>query len=320
MTWLLTGGAGYIGAHIVRALQASGRKVVVLDDLSSGLAENVPSQVPLVRTNVGDRQVVEAALRAFDVRGVIHLAAKKAPAESVERPLFYYRENVAAMGSLLEAMLGAGVHRIVFSSSCSVYGTPAVEQVTEETATSPESPYGRSKLIGEWMLRDVAVATPIRYASLRYFNVAGSGAPELGDRGVFNLIPMVFEALTNGRTPKVFGTDYPTRDGSCIRDYIHVADLAEAHVAAAAVLERPDPPSAAYNIGRGEGVTVLEVLDTIRAVTGIDFVAEHSGRRAGDPVAISALTHFSEESLNWRASRDLHDMVASAWEAWQHRM
>jgi UDP-glucose 4-epimerase len=318
MTWLLTGGAGYIGAHMTRALVDSGRSVVVLDDLSTGYADLVPEGVPLIEASVTDAEAVRDALIANDVTGVIHLAAKKAAGESVERPLWYYRQNVDGTLALLEAMAAARVHRIVFSSSAAVYGTPEAEEVTEDSPTVPESPYGASKLISEWLIRDVAQVTDLQYISLRYFNVAGAGAPELGDKGVFNLIPLIFRALDRGAAPQVFGDDYDTRDGSCIRDYIHVADLADAHLAAVARLEQGDCRTV-YNVGRGEGVTVKEVMDTARDATGIAFDHEVIGRRPGDPPCIVARVDRVDTDLGWTAKHDLTSMVASAWEAWQVR-
>lgn len=321
MTWLLTGGAGYIGAHIVRALQDIGREVVVLDDLSNGFAENVPSGVALVQANVLDTEKVEAALRAHDVVGVIHLAAKKAVGESVERPLWYYEQNVIATHHLLGAMERAGVGRLVFSSSAATYGEAGVETINEETPTVPTSPYGETKLVSEWMIRDQARATGLSYVNLRYFNVAGAGAPELGDRGVNNLIPLVFRALSAGRSPQVFGADYSTRDGSCIRDYIHVVDLASAHAAAVDHLDREAASgrnvARAYNVGTGTGTTVLEVIDAVRDVTGIEFEPEVVGRRAGDPGRIVASSDRINRELGWTARFDVRDMVASAWAAWQ---
>ena len=204
-TWMLTGGAGYIGAHVLRALQASGREVVVLDDLSTGVAAKVPDGVPLLRANVGDRMTVGAALRDFDVTGVVHLAAKKAVGESVEQPEFYYRENVDGMLSLLEAMADAGTSALVYSSSAAVYGNPSEEFVSENAPLIPESPYGQTKVIGEWMTRNSAVNRDLSWTALRYFNVAGAASPELGDTSVFNLIPMVFRALAEDRRPQVFG-------------------------------------------------------------------------------------------------------------------
>lgn len=319
MTWLLTGGAGYIGAHIVRAFQDIGLPVVVLDDLSTGVRENVPADVPFVAARVQDTDTVRAALREHGVTGLLHLAAKKAVGESVEQPLTYWQENVGGMVSLLQACVDEGIDRVLFSSSAAVYGTPPVEFVTEETPTAPMSPYGETKLAGEWVLRDLAVANPqLRWSALRYFNVAGTGAPELGDRSVANLIPMTFQAMSAGRNPQLFGDDYDTRDGSCIRDYIHVVDLASAHAAAARRLDE-GPLGEVYNIGRGEGVTVKEVFDTVRKVTGVDFEVDVVGRRAGDPAAYFADPAKIAAQLGWRATRDLEDMVASAWDGWQSR-
>ena len=319
MTWLLTGGAGYIGAHIVRAFQDIDLPVVVLDDLSTGVRENVPADVPFVAARVQDTEAVRGAVREHRVTGLLHLAAKKAVGESVAQPLAYWQENVGGMVALLQACVDEGVDRVLFSSSAAVYGTPPVEFVTEETPTAPMSPYGETKLAGEWVLRDLAVADPaLRWSALRYFNVAGTGAPELADRSVANLIPMTFEAMSAGRNPQLFGDDYDTRDGSCIRDYIHVVDLAEAHAAAARRLDE-GPLGEVYNIGRGEGVTVKEVFTTVRKVTGVDFDVDVVGRRAGDPAAYFADSAKIAEQLGWRASRDLDDMVASAWDGWRSR-
>lgn len=319
MTWMLTGGAGYIGAHIVRAFQAADLAVVVLDDLSSGFRENVPADVPFVQASVQDGDAVRTAVRAHGVTGLLHLAARKAVGESMERPLLYWDENVAGMVDLLQACADEGVERVLLSSSAAVYGNPPVELVTEETPTGPMSPYGATKLVGEWVLRDVATARPaLRWAALRYFNVAGAGAPELADRSVANLVPMTFQALSQGRNPQLFGDDYDTRDGSCVRDYIHVVDLADAHAAAARRLDE-GPLGEVYNIGRGEGVTVIEMFDTIRAVTGIDFTVDVVGRRAGDPAAYYADPTKIGEQLGWTARHDLAEMVRSAWAGWQTR-
>jgi UDP-glucose 4-epimerase len=316
MTWLLTGGAGYIGAHIVRAFREADVAVVVLDDLSTGIRENVPADVPLVQASVADSDAVATALREHSVSGVLHLAAKKAVGESVEKPLYYYEQNVGGTRALLQTCVDHGIERVLFSSSAAVYGTPPSDLVTEETPTSPMSPYGETKLVAEWMLRDLAAAHPLRWAALRYFNVAGTAAPELRDRSVANLVPMTLQALTEGRRPQLFGDDYDTRDGSCIRDYIHVVDLAEAHVAAARRLDERDTADI-YNVGRGEGVTVKEVLETVRKVTGIDFEYDVVGRRPGDPAAYYADPTKMREQLGWTARLDLDDMVRSAWEAWQ---
>lgn len=319
MTWLLTGGAGYIGAHILRAFRQIDLPVVVLDDLSAGVRENVPADVPFVQARVQDADAVKGAVRDHSVTGLLHLAAKKAVGESVEQPLLYWQENVGGMVTLLQACTDEGVERVLFSSSAAVYGTPPVEFVTEQTPTAPINPYGATKLVGEWVLRDLATAIPaLRWSALRYFNVAGTGAPELGDRSVANLIPMAFQALSAGRNPQLFGDDYDTRDGSCIRDYIHVVDLADAHAVAARRLDE-GPLGEVYNVGRGEGVTVKEVFETVRRVTGIDFEVDVVGRRAGDPAAYFADPAKIGDQLGWRASRDLDDMVRTAWDGWQSR-
>lgn len=314
-TWLVTGGAGYIGSHVVRALAASGRRVVVLDDFSAGLSRRLAADVPVVTAPVQDVASVSAALDEYGVDGVVHLAAKKAAGESVELPELYYRENVGGLASLLTAMREVGVPNLVYSSSAAVYGTPAANPVPEDAVLRPESPYGETKVVGEWMARDAGVAWGLSWTALRYFNVAGAGSDALGDSSVNNLIPMVFRALDRGERPRVFGDDYPTPDGTCIRDYVHVADLAEAHVAAAALCERGGV-AAAYNVGRGVGSSVLEVMRMIEQVLGEPLDLDITARRPGDPPASFASTDRIEAELGWRASRDLEAMVASAWSAW----
>jgi UDP-glucose 4-epimerase len=314
---MVTGGAGYIGAHIVKSLKESGHVVVAFDDLSTGEGRKVPSDVPLVEASVLDAPAVEKAIREHDVTGVVHMAAKKAVGESVERPLYYYRENVDGLLSLLEAMDATGVKKMVYSSSAATFGMPdSDDPLTEDYICQPINPYGETKLIGEWLMRDVATAIGLDWISLRYFNVAGAGGPDLGDTGVFNLIPMVFRALSQGKNPQVFGSDYPTPDGSCIRDYIHVTDLADAHVASVNRLEQGSAKEI-YNVGRGEGVSVIEVMDAVRAATGIAFTYDLAPRRAGDPARLVASADKIRGELSWTASLDLAAMVTSAWEAWQ---
>jgi len=314
--WLLTGGAGYIGAHVARDLLASGREVVILDDLSTGRLDRVPADAAFVEGSLLDTDVVRHALDG--VTGVIHLAAKKAVGESVEQPMLYYRENVGGLTSLLQAMADAATPCIVYSSSAAVYGEPPWSPISEDSPLAPLSPYGETKVIGEWMVRDEAVAradsTPLSWASLRYFNVAGSGSPELGDTSVNNLIPMVFDALDRGEAPQVFGTDYPTDDGSCVRDYIHVSDLAAAHVAAADLVEHGDV-AAVFNVGTGVGSSVFEVMGAVSEVVGRDVGAVAVGRRAGDPPELVASVDRITAELGWRAQRDLREMVASAYAA-----
>ncbi len=315
-TWLVTGGAGYIGAHVVRALQSSGRGVVVLDDLSSGVRQNVPDDVPLIVASVADREVATAALREHHIDGVIHLAAKKAAGESVNMPLYYYEENVQGMQSLLASMNDVGVTNLVYSSSAAVYGTPVSNPISEGAPLAPESPYGETKVVGEWLARGMGIAHGFSWLALRYFNVAGAGSDNLGDRSVNNLVPMVFQAVSNDERPKVFGADYPTSDGSCIRDYVHVSDLAGAHVAAATRCET-GVRAEVFNVGRGQGSSVFEVMDMISEVLGSDVNAEIVARRAGDPAANFAATGLIEAELGWRATLGLREMVESAWSAWQ---
>jgi len=320
MSWLVTGGAGYIGAHIVRHLVESGREVVVLDDLSSGHREFVGSDVRLVEGSVVTASDVDAALRATrdgtPVTGVVHCAGYKYAGESVKRPLHTYRQNVVGTQVLVERMLEAGVGNIVFSSSAGVYGTPDAEVVTEATPTLPESPYGETKLIGEWLLRDVARVAPFAQTSLRYFNVVGSGYDDLYDTSPHNLFPVVLQALTSGRTPHVWGTDYPTPDGSCVRDYVHVSDVAAAHVAAAAAMEAGTELEPVYNLGSGDGLSVLQIMAAVSRVTGVEFEPEVRERRPGDPARIVADGELARRDLGWEMRHDIDAMVRSAWKAW----
>ncbi|NUS18054.1 MAG: UDP-glucose 4-epimerase GalE [Streptomyces sp.] len=316
MTWLITGGAGYIGAHVVRAMIEAGERTVVYDDLSTGVAERVPRGVQLVVGSTLDGERVARALAVHDVSGVIHLAAKKQVGESMDLPLHYYRENVEGLRVLLEAVTAAGVPSFVFSSSAAVYGMPDVELVTEETPCVPMSPYGETKLVGEWLVSATARATGLSTATLRYFNVAGAASPELADTGVSNLIPMVFEKLTQSAPPRIFGDDYETPDGTCVRDYIHVVDLAEAHVAAARTLQSSPGRHLTLNIGRGEGVSVREMIDRINAITGHDRPPTTTPRRPGDPARVVASADRAASELAWKAKHDVQDMITSAWEGW----
>lgn len=320
MTWLVTGGAGYIGAHIVRALDGAGLTPVVIDDLSSGHAAFVPEGVPFVRGSILDRDLVERTLREHDVEGVIHLAGFKYAGVSVQRPLHTYAQNVEGTRVLLESMQAAGVANLVFSSSAAVYGTPDVPLVTEDLPKRPASPYGESKLIGEWMIRDQAVAIadderPLRHTALRYFNVVGSGDPAVYDTSPHNLFPLVFEALLEGRTPRINGDDYDTPDGTNVRDYVHVADIAAAHVAAAQRLLAGRPIEPAYNLGSQNGLSVREIMDAMARVTGIDFTPEIAPRRPGDPDRIVATGDLAARDLDWKNRYSVDEMVRSGWEA-----
>lgn len=323
MTWLITGGAGYIGAHVARSMAQAGERVVVLDDVSTGRPERLPAGVPLVRGSALDGELVRRVLAEHAVTGVVHLAARKQVGESVERPLYYYRQNVDGLAVLLEEVVAAGVRRFVFSSSAAVYGNPSAgsgEFVTEETPCAPLSPYGETKLAGEWLVRATARAHGLSTVCLRYFNVAGAATPELADTGAYNVIPMVFERLTAGEAPRIFGDDYPTPDGTCVRDYVHVADLAEAHLAAARYLAKdPGAGDLTVNIGSGRGVSVRELVTVVAEVTGDHRAPLVEPRRPGDAPRAVASAAKAAQVLDWRATREVRDMVASAWEGWRAR-
>ena len=314
MTWLVTGGAGYIGAHVVRAFRENGIDVVIIDDLSSGHAEFVPEGVPFVQANLLEDDAVRRALAG--VSGVVHLAGYKYAGVSVDRPLHTYTQNVTAMVTLLDAMAAEGVENLVFSSSAGVYGTPEDELVTEQTATGPQSPYGETKLVGEWLLADQAKAAPLNHTSLRYFNVVGSADPAVYDASPYNLFPIVCNLLTQGKVPQIYGTDHPTPDGTSVKDYVHVADLARAHVAAARALDSGKPLAPVYNLGSGTGTSVRQIMDAARRVTGIDFTPTEGPRRPGDPSRVVASGELAARDLEWKNSYTVDEMFATAWEAW----
>lgn len=317
MTWLITGGAGYIGAHVARAMTDAEERVLVLDDLSTGVPARLPAHVPLVHGSSLDADLLKRVCAEHGVTGVVHLAARKQVAESVAQPARYYRENVGGLATLLEAVAEAGVERFLFSSSAAVYGNPDVDLITEDTPCDPVNPYGETKLAGEWLVRAAGRAHGISTVCLRYFNVAGAAAPELADTGVFNIVPMVFDRLTRDEAPRIFGDDYPTPDGTCIRDYIHVADLAEAHLAAARRLTGDTTPGdLTVNIGRGEGVSVRELITVIGEVSGDRRPPLVEARRPGDaPRAVASASRAAEE-LGWTARREVREMVESAWQGW----
>ena len=320
MTWLITGGAGYIGAHVVESTLASGRDVVVMDDLSSGISSRLGSAIDLVKTSLLNSDALNRVFEDKDISGVLHLAAKKRVGESVERPEYYWQENVGGIQNLLAAMQSFGVTNFVYSSSAAVYGQPDVPPgtlITEKTPCVPINPYGVTKLEGEVLSRAMAETNGLKVAALRYFNVAGAGRPELGDQYIFNLVPIVFDALERGEQPIVFGNDYSTPDGSCIRDYVHVQDLADAHIAAMDFVEGSNAGFTAINIGTGSGVSVYEVLDMIQKVTGHSIDPIIGKRRDGDPGALVADVRLANGLFGWQSSRGLQDIVSSAWDAWQ---
>jgi UDP-glucose 4-epimerase len=317
MTWLITGGAGYIGAHVARAMTDAGERALVLDDLSAGVPARLPAGVPLVEGSSLDADLLKRLCAEHAVTGVVHLAARKQVAESVARPTHYYQENVGGLATLLEAVAEAGITRFLFSSSAAVYGNPDVDLITEETPCAPVNPYGETKLAGEWLVRAAGRAHGISTVCLRYFNVAGAAAPELADTGVFNIVPMVFDRLTRDEAPRIFGDDYPTPDGTCIRDYIHVADLAQAHLAAARRLaEGAVRGDLTVNIGRGEGVSVREMITVIGEVSGDRREPVVEARRPGDAPRAVASAARAAEALGWTARRGVREMIESAWQGW----
>jgi UDP-glucose 4-epimerase len=320
MKILVTGGAGYIGSHVIRQLIAAGHEPVALDDLSSGIKERL-GQTPLIQLDLASPEAIGILVESFkshNISGVIHLAAKKAVGESVERPEYYYHQNINSVTNLLSAMREAKVMNMVFSSSAAAYGSPDLDQVNEDYLARPINPYGETKLIGEWMMANAAKAWGLKVVSLRYFNVAGAGFDDLADTAIANLIPIAFNAIKNNQPIQVFGTDWPTQDGSCVRDYIHVLDLADAHIAALDYLDREIREHSIFNVGTGKGSSVLAVIDTIHRVIGHDFAVDLVGRRAGDPAALSADVSRINETLGWVAKQTLEDIVSSHYRAISH--
>lgn len=320
MSILVAGGAGYIGAHVVRLLLERGDEVIVVDDLSYGSPSRVEGAT-LVELDVAAGDAPERLTEVMRERGVtavIHFAARKQVGESVARPAWYYQQNVGGLANMMLAMEAAGVDQMIFSSSAAVYGMPPVEVVPEDIDCHPINPYGETKLIGEWMMADAETAWGLRWAGLRYFNVAGAGWDDLGDMATLNLIPMVMDRLAKGETPKIFGTDYPTPDGTCIRDYIHVRDLATAHIAALDYLAGgKEMAEHVFNVGTGVGASVRDVVAKVIAATGLDIAPEELPRRAGDPPQLIGNAERIGAVLGWRAEHDLDDIVASSYSAWQ---
>ena len=317
---LLTGGAGYIGSHVVLALLEADHPVVVLDNLAIGHREAVPDAAAFVEGDAGDADTVRGVIADYRIGAVLHLAGSTGVSESLADPLRYYQNNAHASTRLVRACIDGGVERFVFSSSAAVYGSPGPAPVTEDAPTAPISPYGRSKLVTEWMLRDAAAAHDFRYIALRYFNVAGAdpdGRAGPSSHQAGHLIGVACEAALGLRDHvTVFGTDYDTPDGTCIRDYIHVSDLARAHVTALHRLER-DPGSLVLNCGYGRGASVRQVLDTMRAVHGRPLRVHDGPRRAGDPPALVAGTSRIRDALEWSPRhRRLQDIIRTAlsWE------
>lgn len=323
MTILVTGGAGYIGSHMVHALNDAGEPVVVLDNLSTGFRFLIPPAVPFVLGSTGDRALVSATIRQHGITAVIHFAASIVVPESVADPLAYYSNNTMNTCALLDVARQTGVRHFIFSSTAAVYGNPQHVPVREDAMTAPISPYGSSKLMSEIMLHDAGKAYGLRFVVLRYFNVAGADPQQRTGQSTpaaTHLIKVACEAAL-GKRPKldVFGTDYPTPDGTCIRDYIHVSDLARAHAAALAHL-RSGKASATFNCGYGRGASVLEVIDAVKRVSRRDFPVEICPRRAGDPAVLVADVSRIRATLDWRPQFDDLDTIVAHALAWEQNL
>lgn len=320
MSILVTGGAGYIGSHMVWRLLDGGEDVVVLDRLSTGFEWAVPREVKLVIGDAGDPECIADLFANNEIEAVIHFAGSIVVPESVADPLGYYLNNTAKTRALLEACVNAGIANFIFSSTAAVYGTPATVPVREDAALRPESPYGMSKLMIEYMLSDVAAAHPLRYAALRYFNVAGAdpaGRTGQSTQNATHLIKVATQAALSKRSHMdVYGTDYPTADGTCIRDYIHVTDLVEAHFLALEHLRR-DGANLVANCGYGRGYSVLEVVDAVKTASGNDFPVHLADRRPGDAVTIVADSERLKETLQWAPRFDDLDQIVSHALAWE---
>lgn len=313
---LVVGGAGYIGSHVVKKLVET-KPIVVLDNLSTGHRHLVDKRAVFVHGDLGDRATLVRIFEKYPIDAVMHFAANSLVGESVVEPMKYYKNNVAATLTLLETMMEYGVKRFIFSSTAAVYGIPNVDLITEDCPTNPINPYGRSKLMIEHMLSDFASAYDLRYVVLRYFNAAG--AHESGGIGEdhhpeTHLIPLILQHLLGMRDKiSVFGTDYDTPDGTCIRDYIHVTDLAEAHIIALHALLSNEKKTATYNLGNGLGYSVKEVIDMCERVTGKQATIEYTERRPGDPARLVASSEKIARELGWKATRSLEEIIASAW-------
>lgn len=321
---LVTGGAGYIGSHAVLALRDAGWPVVVIDNLVTGFRWAVPEGVPFVEADIGDAHAVSTAIKAYGIGAIIHFAGSVVVPESVENPLKYYRNNTANSRTLLECAVEGGVKHFIFSSTAATYGIPETVPVREDMPTRPINPYGMSKLMTEAMLADVAAAHPINYCALRYFNVAGAdpqGRTGQSTAGATHLIKVAVEAAIGKRDHVgVFGTDFATPDGTGVRDYIHVSDLAAAHVHALDKLVADPEASHIMNCGYGRGFSVNEVLDSVDRVTNQTIERRYEGRRAGDPDALIADNSRILATLPWRPARDELDLIVADALAWERAL
>jgi len=323
MAVLVTGGAGYIGGHMALALLDAGEKVVVLDNLSTGFRWATPEGAEFVEGDFGDQDRVEGVIKRFGVESIAHFGAKLVVPESVHDPLGYYLNNVAKARNLIESAVRTGVRRFIFSSTAAVYGETTSDPVGEEAPLRPVSPYGRSKLMVEWMLADAARAHDLCYVTLRYFNVAGADPKGRLGQSTTNATHLIKRAVQTalGRhdSVSVFGVDYPTVDGSGVRDYIHVSDLIDAHMAALSHL-RAGGASATFNCGYGRGFSVLQVIDVVKRVSGVDFKVTIAGRREGDPPAIVASAERIRKELGWRPTQDNLELIVRSALDWERRL
>ncbi|URM33421.1 UDP-glucose 4-epimerase GalE [Cytobacillus firmus] len=314
---LVIGGAGYIGSHIVKELLEQGRDVIVLDNLTTGKRDAVDPRAELIEADLSDRKVLKELFQSKPIEAVMHFAANSLVGESVNKPYKYYENNVGKTIILLEEMKEANINNFVFSSTAAVYGIPETDLISEDLATKPINPYGRSKLMVEHILEDAFQAHGLNYVTLRYFNAAGAyHTGEIGESHdpETHLIPIILGHLLGERESiSVFGTDYPTQDGTCIRDYIHVSDLASAHILAVDALIDKKVDRRVYNLGNGAGYSVKEVIEACQEVTGIQANVVESPRRAGDPAVLVASSKKIRDELNWAAKYDLNAIISSAW-------
>ena len=315
MAWLVTGGAGFIGSHVADVFLREGHEVVVVDNLSTGKKSFVPDDAIFVEGAIENTPLLEKVFSDHNLDGVVHLAGFKFAGESVRNPLFAYAANTLATASLLQAMVSHSVTALVFSSSCSVYGDTGEAEVDESFPLNPASPYGRSKLAAELLIRDCARSFDLSHVSLRYFNVIGSRLDNVIDLSPHNIVPAVHEALLQGKKPLINGDDYDTPDGTCVRDYVDVGELADAHLEAAKKIISGDPLEQVYNLGSEKGASVRQIVSSALKISGLDLTPEMGPRRPGDPASIVAKSALASRDLGWNASTNITESVRADWKS-----